>query len=116
MKPPLQQGDVELGNLCECIHYHNIHTNLKSFIHTKKDPNYSVCQYFLRSHYYLQEIGDHFGPNWEVLGPKPFKLETRGGAKNQEKIEINFQRILPESGWILSLKSENKVWDVHMHM
>jgi hypothetical protein len=44
-----------------------------------------------------------------MLAPKHFKLETRVGAQNQEKIEINFQRILPECGWTLALRSENKV-------
>ena len=48
-----------------------------------------------------------------MLTPQAFKLETRVGAKNQEKIEINFQRILPECGWTLSLKSDNKASGTH---
>ena len=49
------------------------------------------------------------GSNWEVLSPQQFKLETRVGTPNKEKIEINFERTLQESGWMLSLESKSKV-------
>lgn len=56
----------------------------------------------------MQVVQDQFGPSWETLTPKKFQLRTRIGVQNQQKIEINFQKI-PESGWSLSLESESKV-------
>lgn len=73
-------------------------------MHTSTKHDSMLIKYFFE-----QEIEEQFGPNWETLSPKQFKLEARVGAPKMEKIEINFQKMQPECGWVLHLESENKV-------
>ena len=51
-------------------------------------------------------IQRQFGENVEMLPPRKFRFADRG---QQAKIEIQFQRNIPDSGWILALESNNKV-------
>ena len=47
-----------------------------------------------------------FGEDVELLPPRKFRFADRG---QQARIEIQFQRNIPDSGWILALESNNKV-------
>lgn len=51
-------------------------------------------------------IQRQFGENVEMLPPRKFRFADRG---QQARIEIQFQRNIPDSGWILALESNNKV-------
>ena len=48
------------------------------------------------------------GQEWEILPPRKFEFVAIPGSM-QEIIEIQFQRQLLDSGWILSLESNDKV-------
>lgn len=49
------------------------------------------------------------GREWEILSPRKLDFATVEGQKQQTQIEIQLQRKLLDSGWILSLESSNKV-------
>ena len=46
---------------------------------------------------------------WETLPPRKFNFATVVEGRKQARIEIQFQRQLADTGWILSLESNNKV-------
>ena len=48
------------------------------------------------------------GQEWEILPPRTFEFAAISGSV-EETIEIQFQRELLDSGWILSLESNDKV-------
>ena len=52
------------------------------------------------------------GPEWEILPPRKFEFASLQGS-TQEKIEIQFQRRLLDSGWIMSLETNDKVQTVN---
>ena len=53
-----------------------------------------------------QMVQRQYGENVEILSPRKFKFA--GGGK-EAKIEIQFQRSIPDGGWVLALESNNKV-------
>ena len=57
-------------------------------------------------HLYWQIVQKQFGEDVELLPPRKFRFADRG---QQARIEIQFQRNIPDSGWILALESNNKV-------
>ena len=48
------------------------------------------------------------GQDWEILSPRKLDFAKVEGQQ-QATIEIYFQRQLTDSGWTLSLESNNKV-------
>ena len=53
------------------------------------------------------------GQEWEILPPRKLHFATVNGQR-QASIEIQFERQLVDSGWILSLESNNKVFQLYM--
>ena len=56
----------------------------------------------------MQMVEGQLGQEWEVLPPRKFSFMTTDGDK-PGAMEIQFQREFPDSGWILSLESANRV-------
>lgn len=53
-------------------------------------------------------VESQMGQDWEILPPRTFDFAAIPGSV-EEAIEIQFQRQLLDSGWILSLESNDKV-------
>ena len=51
-------------------------------------------------------VQKQYGEDVEIMPPRKFRFA--GGGK-EAKIEIQFQRSIPEGGWVLALESSNKV-------
>ena len=53
-------------------------------------------------------VQKEFGDEAELLPPRRFKFAESG---REAKMEIEFQRELASTGWILALESDSKVWN-----
>lgn len=55
------------------------------------------------------------GQDWEILSPRKLDFAKVKGQR-QATIEIYFQRQLTDSGWTLSLESNNKVIELNVQV